>query len=126
MQADQRRAHVRVPFIEDAILRLENETATCELHDISLKGALILAPAGPDLRVGAPCTLHIRLGDDNSSVIEIRGHIARSGEDHATPLAGIAFEDIDVDSMTHLRRLMELNLGDPALMERELSALLHD
>jgi hypothetical protein len=26
--------------------------------------------------------------------------------------------------MTHLRRLVELNLGDPALLERELSALI--
>jgi len=30
---------------------------------------------------------------------------------------------IDVDSMTHLRRLIELNLGDPTLLERELKAL---
>jgi hypothetical protein len=27
---------------------------------------------------------------------------------------------IDVDSATHLRRLLELNLGDPSLVEREL------
>jgi hypothetical protein len=28
-----------------------------------------------------------------------------------------------MDSMIHLRRLMELNLGDPGLLERELLAL---
>jgi hypothetical protein len=32
-------------------------------------------------------------------------------------------ESIDLDSITHLRRLVELNAGDPALLERELTAL---
>ena len=36
---------------------------------------------------------------------------------------GLKCKDIDVDSITHLRRLIELNLGDPDLLERELSAL---
>jgi hypothetical protein len=36
---------------------------------------------------------------------------------------GLNCKDIDVDSITHLRRLVELNLGDPKLLERELSAL---
>jgi len=30
---------------------------------------------------------------------------------------------IDLDSITHLRRLLELNLGDPQLVERELLQL---
>ncbi len=36
---------------------------------------------------------------------------------------GLRCEDIDVDSITCLRRLVELNLGEPELLERELSAL---
>ena len=38
--------------------------------------------------------------------------------------AGLACQSIDVDSVTHLRRLVELNAGDPDLLQRELSALL--
>jgi hypothetical protein len=30
---------------------------------------------------------------------------------------------IDIDSVTHLRRLVELNLGNADLLQRELSAL---
>ncbi len=30
---------------------------------------------------------------------------------------------IDIDSISHLRRLVELNLGDDTLLERELAAL---
>jgi hypothetical protein len=31
---------------------------------------------------------------------------------------------IDIESITHLRRLIEVNLGDPAASERELKALI--
>ena len=40
--------------------------------------------------------------------------------------AGLRCLAIDLDSVTHLRRFVELNLGNPELLERELSALLSD
>ena len=36
---------------------------------------------------------------------------------------GFQWSKIDFDSFTHLKRLIELNIGDPELMNRELSAL---
>ena len=36
----------------------------------------------------------------------------------------ITFSQSKTDSVTHLRRLVELNLGNPDLLERELSALI--
>jgi len=30
---------------------------------------------------------------------------------------------VDIDSITHLRRLIELQLGDPALLDRDLAQL---
>jgi len=47
------------------------------------------------------------------------GRIANQRDD----MMGIVCEHIDVDSMTHLRRLVELNMGDTSLLERELHAL---
>ena len=41
----------------------------------------------------------------------------------ARGLIGIACRSIDLDSITVLRRLIELNLGDAALLERDLQAL---
>jgi hypothetical protein len=35
-------------------------------------------------------------------------------------------ENIDIDSITHLRRLVDLNAGDASLLDREFSALLAD
>ena len=37
--------------------------------------------------------------------------------------AGLLCLGIDLESITHLRRVIELNLGDPALAERDLKAL---
>jgi hypothetical protein len=36
---------------------------------------------------------------------------------------GLRWKHIDVDSLTHLRRLLELNLTDPGLLNRELADL---
>jgi hypothetical protein len=36
---------------------------------------------------------------------------------------GLQWRNIDVDSLTHLRRLLELNLNDPSLLDRELADL---
>lgn len=38
--------------------------------------------------------------------------------------AGFQCVSIDLESATELRRLLELNLGDPALLERDIQALL--
>lgn len=38
-------------------------------------------------------------------------------------LLGLQCREIDLDSITHLRRLIELNLGSSELLERELGAL---
>jgi hypothetical protein len=38
-------------------------------------------------------------------------------------LVGLEITSMDLDSATNLRRLVELNLADPSLLERELSQL---
>jgi hypothetical protein len=38
-------------------------------------------------------------------------------------LVGVRCVEIDLESISHLRRLVELNLGDAELLHRELSAL---
>jgi hypothetical protein len=39
---------------------------------------------------------------------------------------GLRSDSIDLDSITHLRRLVELNAGDPEMLEREISLLIAD
>jgi hypothetical protein len=115
----QRRHFSRVPITADARLRHDGHTTPCTVLDVSLKGALV---AFPDALVaaGSACELVLRLADD--ATVKMRGHVAHAEDDHL----GIACDGIDLDSMIHLRRMIELNLGDPALLERELAAMISD
>ncbi len=104
------RRYSRLPFRTDSRLF---DPASRRLHatylvDISLKGAL----------VGRRLRLEVRLAD-SPLAIRMETEVAHCDEGRL----GLHCVAIDLDSMTHLRRLMELNLGDPALLERELFSL---
>ncbi|BCO33231.1 hypothetical protein TspCOW1_33340 [Thiohalobacter sp. COW1] len=113
----QRRRFTRIPFDADARLSAGDRQWPVELLDISLKGALIARPDDWDGRTEGPFRLELRLGED--AVIAMDVSVAHQEEDRL----GLRCEDIDLDSITHLRRLVELNLGNPDLLERELASL---
>jgi hypothetical protein len=116
--ADERRHFSRIVFHRPAELDAGGERATCELLDVSLKGALVEAPPGLEAGVGRRCALTIRL-DAGEVTIRMDGDIVhREGR-----LVGVRCREIDLDSIAHLRRLVELNVGDDELLHRELSAL---
>lgn len=118
---DDRRHHTRIAFHTPAELSVGSETLAVRVLDISLKGALLaLNPATP-IAIGSTCSLTVRL-DELGDAIRMEGEVRHVGGGDA----GIVCRTIDLDSITHLRRLVELNLGDPALLERELSALAND
>lgn len=89
------------------------------LIDVSLKGALVSRPESWRGQTGDRYMLEIKLNKNDTiitmEVVEV-AHI----EDHEI---GFVCHDIDIDSITHLRRLVELNLGDADMIDRELAAL---
>lgn len=91
-----------------------------ELVDISLKGALIKVPPQWAGQIGGSCQIKLKLADD--AVILMHALVAHIEGRRV----GLHCESIDLDSITHLRRLVELNAGDMALLDRELAALLAD
>lgn len=94
----------------------------CELVDISIQGALISACSGATPKAGTPCALKISLDEQGEININIHGVVAHKIENRV----GIHFDSIDVDSMIHLRKLMELNLGDVELVNRDFHELVHE
>lgn len=92
----------------------------CELVDISLRGALIRNCAGKSLGEGASCKLIINLDDAGEMQIVMEGKVAHEEANQI----GIYCDHMDLDSMAHLRRLVESNLADPKLLERELGLML--
>lgn len=93
----------------------------CELVDISLNGALIAACSGATPGAGTPCQLTINLDDANKVQIIMIGIVAHKIENRV----GIHCESIDIDSMKHLRKLIEYNLGNVELVNRDFEALVH-
>lgn len=113
---DQRR-FTRIPFDADAVLTRHGQEWPCTLIDLSLKGALIERPESWDGAAGDDCTLQLVLGEGVQIRMDVEVAHVEEGQ------VGLSCSDIDLDSITHLRRLVELNLGDAALLERELMAL---
>ncbi len=117
--SQERRKFWRATF--NAPVTLVNDTASTEakLDDISLKRALLEVPADWTGKVGEHCHLKLKLGGDADMHISMWGRVTHVDGSRI----GLLCESIDLDSITHLRRLVELNAGDPALLERELSSL---
>ena len=113
----ERRHFVRVQFDTPAQLTSAHGMQDVQVLDLSLKGALLLATEPAHAPPGMPCQLTVPLAD--------RNHIVMSAEVvHSEGLhLGLRCRNIDLDSVTHLRRLIELQLGDPALLERDLAEL---
>lgn len=115
----EHRAFWRAPF--HAVVRLTDATGSWEgkLLDISLKGALLDMSADWPGVLGAKCKLRLDLGAGASIIMQ-----ATVAHLEGTRM-GLRCDNLGLDSITHLRRLVELNAGDPNLLERELPALLH-
>ncbi len=113
---ENRRQFSRIPF--DAPARLEKPDGTfaeVTLIDICLKGVLIAAPEG-----FAPETATLTLPLDDQTRICMEVSRVHQEEDRL----GYRCDHIDLDSVAALRRLVELNLGDTDLLDREFGALL--
>lgn len=115
--ADRRRFW-RAAFQAEVNLAGGAGATPAELIDISLKGALVTVPPQWQGRPGDSAQLALRLADDTEIAMDV---VVSHVEGRRV---GLRCNDIDLDSITHLRRLVELNAGDPALLDRELAALL--
>lgn len=113
---DKRHFH-RIFYNSEATLSSQSRSFPCRVVDISLKGCL--------LRFNTPWieplenlfTLQLQLSEDLSITMQVTvTHVI--GND-----AGFKCEHIDIDSISQLRRLVELNLGDSDLLERDLLSL---
>jgi hypothetical protein len=113
---DQRHYH-RIFYRAQATLTTDGTTCDCEIIDLSLKGCLLRFKQPWQINIEKMCTLTLRLSAEISIVMQLS--VSHSvGND-----VGFKCEHIDIDSISQLRRLVELNLGDSALLERDMLSL---
>ena len=121
MHESEHRHFSRIQFHHGAHITIGGFSDACQVIDLSLKGALLRPAGSVAVQAGADCLLELVL-DDGVSRVRMAGQIAHSEAGRI----GMVCRSIDLDSITHLRRLIELNLGDATLLEREFAALLPD
>lgn len=118
-EPENRRRFSRVEFDAQSVLYTDSGTTPVTLVDISLKGALVRLPAANAALAGQELTLEVQLAGHEQQ-IRMQCELAHAEGDQA----GLKCLHIDLDSASHLRRLVELNLGDPDLLDREFTHLI--
>ncbi|CAM3263607.1 PilZ domain-containing protein [Pseudomonas floridensis] len=115
--ADRRRFK-RIAFDAKTDMKQGDQSWKVQLVDLSLKGLLI---EKPDPWTGDPdqnFLVDIHLSPDVYVEMD-----ARLAHDHNGQLGFVCLH-IGLQSISHLKRLIELNLGDQAELDRELAALI--
>lgn len=109
----------RIPFEAEVTLKAEQETYAGQLLDVALKGAMIGTDTPLPFALGAQCSLCIVLPGTPIS-LEFQAELVHS-EEHCY---GFKFISENLETLTHLRKLIELNTGDAEATRSELSAWL--
>lgn len=116
-----KRYYKRINFHVEASAKIDNILYTGKLHDIALKGALIKMNKKLEPSSGKKCNVTLKL--PNSIIkLEFEAKIVHQKD----TFLGFRFDGADVDSITHLRRLLVLNTGDEEGIDRELLSWLND
>lgn len=115
---EDRRRFKRISFSAKTGLAQGARSWPVQLLDLSLKGLLIQRP---EPWLGNPKeTFRVDILLDATTHVRMEVRLTHDDHNHL----GFACEHIDLDSITHLRRFVELNLADQDELDRELAALL--
>jgi hypothetical protein len=117
MSNHERRRFHRILFDAGCELHQAERIWNSQVLDISLKGVLIRRPTPWEGDVAAPFEVVIHLENGTAIVMAVELKHVEPGQ------LGFGCQYIDLESATHLRRLVELNLGDDTLLQRDLQEL---
>lgn len=109
---NDRRQFTRVNFRHEMEIRDgQGQLYKGAFNDISLKGMLFFCEKMPP--EGAVITGIMPLGEEKMTIV---GRVLRSSHERGV---AIRFENMDVESFSHLRRLVSLNMGDAERIDAE-------
>lgn len=113
---DKRRFQ-RIIFEHDAKLILGDKQWPIHLLDLSLKGLLCTEPDGFPEQVDSDIGFELFL--DQEHVIQMNMQLSHREDNHL----GLVCQHIDLDSISELKKVVQMNLGDDQLLYRELEQL---
>lgn len=115
----ERRHFTRISFDANTELVQGDKRWPVELVDISLHGLLLKEPGDIQADMGQEFMVIVHLAGHEIE-LHLPVHLVRIHP----PYLGLECKAMELESISHLRRLVELNLGEPQLLERELEQLL--
>lgn len=115
---EEKRRFKRVNFEVEVTVKSGENQWRAELLDLCLKGALVKGEPAIRPALDSTGTLTVDLGAQARIVMAFT--VVHADGDRF----GLRCDSIDLDSITHLKRLVELNSGDPDDANRELASLL--
>ena len=116
MEKLERRHFSRIDFDAPVVIEHARQSWQTTLEDISLKGLLVKRPDNWETNA-QNFNVVVHLPEQNICMQTQLAHIEADS-------MGFTCITIDLDSAAALRRVVELNLGNEALLQRELSAML--
>ena len=118
VEKDNRRFS-RVQFFIGAELKADSKDYAVQIIDLSLNGVMIEVPYDCHLEIEQDCTLTIPL-NNGELIVEMAAYIKHIKDNKV----GLSIHHIDLESIQHLKRIIELNLGDCSSLDRELDELI--
>jgi len=118
MDVTEQRHFQRVPFATGSTVQFRGERHEAEVVDVCLKGALLKLLEPPTCQRGDTCTVFITLASPDIA-IQFEAEVAHLRDQ----FLGVKLLKIDIDSLIHLRNIVELNTADPEQVRKELSFL---
>lgn len=115
---NNKRKFQRIPFISNVQITIDGQNQEFRLLDISLKGVLIEYTR--DIEINSDKRYPLSLTLSKEVVINMQAKMTHIEENRL----GFEWVNIDLESLTALRRLLELNLSDVEEVNRELAELI--
>ncbi|MCZ4308730.1 MULTISPECIES: PilZ domain-containing protein [Vibrio] len=114
----ERRQFSRVVYQTPTDISQGNVNVSGSVQDLSLHGLLIQCDKLQQLRADIPVQVSFKL--ENSDInIQLEATIVST----INTSMRLRIEHLDIDSISHLKRLVELNVGDDELLYREIEHL---
>ena len=111
----------RIPFAAEVKVQLGESCWAAELLDVAMKGALIGSLAELPLSIGAQPMIIISLPGTTIS-LDFKAELVHAENQRY----GFKFLSENLETLGHLRKMIELNTGDAETTRSELSSWLKD
>ena len=118
---DEKRNFQRVPFVTRAEINCNSRKYRGRLLNISLQGALVSGKGFIPFAEGDRCQLSIHLLGTEIT-LQFEADLIHRQDDRF----GFRFISEDLETASHLRRLLELNIGSAETIDREVTFRLQD